>query len=106
MTFYGTSASAAGWVVPKKYIERVGDDGFKTAPVGAGPYKVVSVKPGVEMVLEAFDGYWRKPPSVKRLVMRSMPEETTRAAALKAGEIDIAYLLSGPTADEIRKTPG
>ena len=105
ITFYGTTASGAGWIVPKKYVEKVGDDGFKAAPVGAGPYKVVSFKPGVELVLEAFDGYWRKAPAVKRLVMRSMPEETTRAAALKAGEVDIAYLLTGPTADEIRKTP-
>jgi peptide/nickel transport system substrate-binding protein len=106
ITFYGTTASGAGWIVPRKYVEKVGEDGFKTAPVGAGPYKVVSFKPGVELVLEAFDGYWRKAPSVKRLVMRSMPEETTRAAALKAGEVDVAYLLSGPTADSVRKTSG
>jgi peptide/nickel transport system substrate-binding protein len=86
--------------------EKVGDDGFKAAPVGAGPYKVVSFKPGVELVLEAFDGYWRKVPAVKRLVMRSMPEEATRAAALRTGEVDIAYLLTGPTADSIRKTSG
>ena len=85
MTFYGTTASGAGWIVPKKYVEKVGDDGFKAAPIGAGPYRVVSFKPGVELVLEAFDGYWRKAPSVKRLVMRSMPDESTRAAALKAG---------------------
>jgi peptide/nickel transport system substrate-binding protein len=93
-------------VVPKRYVEQVGDDGFKKAPIGAGPYKVVSFKPGVELVLEAFDGYWRKAPSVKRLVMRSMPEETTRAAALRNGEIDITYLLTGPTAEEVRRTPG
>ena len=106
MTFYGTTASGAGWVVPKKYVEKVGDDGFKKAPIGAGPYKVVSFKPGVEIVMEAFDGYWRKAPSVKRLVMRSITEESTRAAALKTGEIDIAYLLTGPTADDIKRTPG
>jgi peptide/nickel transport system substrate-binding protein len=87
-------------------VEKVGDDGFKRAPVGAGPYKVVSFAPGVELVLEAFDGYWRKTPSVKRLVMRSMTDETTRAAALKKGEVDIAYLLSGPLAEEIKRTPG
>ena len=58
----------------------------------------MSFNPGVELVLEAFDGYWRKAPSIKRLVFRSMPDETTRAAALKSGEVDIAYLLSGPTA--------
>jgi len=106
MLFYGTTASGAGWIVPKKYVEKVGDDGFKRAPIGAGPYRVVSFTPGVELVLEAFDGYWRKAPSVKRLVMRSMAEETTRAAALKHGEVDIAYLLTGPVAEEIRKTPG
>jgi peptide/nickel transport system substrate-binding protein len=106
ITFYGTTASGAGWIVPKKYVEKVGEDGFKAAPIGAGPYKVVSFKPGVELVLEAFDGYWRKAPSIKRLVMRSMPEESTRAAALRAGEVDIAFLLTGPTADSVRKVSG
>src|SRR6266849_6563171 len=47
MTFYGTSATGAAWIVPKKYVEKVGDDGFKKAPVGAGPYRVVSFTPGV-----------------------------------------------------------
>jgi peptide/nickel transport system substrate-binding protein len=106
MTFYGTTASGAGWIVPKKYVEQVGEDGFKRAPIGAGPYKVVSFKPGVELVLEAFDGYWRKPPVVKRLVMRSITEESTRAAALRGGEVDITYLLAGPVAEEIKKSPG
>jgi hypothetical protein len=32
--------------VPKKYVEKVGDDGFKKAPVGAGPYRFVSFNPG------------------------------------------------------------
>ena len=106
MTFYGTSATGAAWIVPKKYVEKVGDDGFKKAPIGAGPYRVVSFTPGVELVMEAFEGYWRKVPSVKRLVFRSMPDETTRAAALKAGDVDIVYLLSGPTAEEVKRTPG
>jgi peptide/nickel transport system substrate-binding protein len=104
MTFYGTTASGAGWVVPKKYVEKVGDAGFLNAPIGAGPYKFVSAKPGVELTLEAFDGYWRKAPSIKRIVMRVLTEEATRAAALHAGEIDIAYLLTGPAAEKVRAT--
>jgi peptide/nickel transport system substrate-binding protein len=104
--FYGTFVSSAGWVVPKKYFERVGEDGFRKAPIGAGPYKFVSFKPGVEVVLEAFEGYWRKPPSIKRIIFRSLPDETSRAAALKSGEVDLAMLLSGPTAQEIKRTPG
>jgi peptide/nickel transport system substrate-binding protein len=104
--FYGTFVASAGWVVPRKYVERVGEEGFRKAPIGAGPYKFVSFNPGVELVLEAFEGYWRKTPSIKRLVFRSLPDETTRAAALKSGEVDVAFLLSGPTAEDIRRTPG
>ena len=106
MTFYGTSATGSGWIVPKAYVEKVGDDGYKKAPIGAGPYRFVSFNPGVELVMEAWEGYWRKVPNVKRLVLRSLPEETTRAAALKKGEIDIAYLLTGPVAEDIQRTPG
>jgi peptide/nickel transport system substrate-binding protein len=103
---YGTSATGAAWIVPKKYVERVGVDGFKKAPIGAGPYKFVSFTAGIELVLEAFPDYWRKAPNVKRLVMRSIPEESTRAAAVRTGEVDLAYLLSAPIADELRRTPG
>jgi peptide/nickel transport system substrate-binding protein len=106
MTFYGTTASAAGIVVPRKYIEEVGDDGFKKHPIGAGPYKFVSTKPGIEVVLEAFPGYWRHMPNVKTLVMRSVPDATTRALMLKTGEADIAFALDGPDADSLRKQPG
>jgi peptide/nickel transport system substrate-binding protein len=105
LTFYAT-ATGAGWIVPKKYVEKVGDDGFKKAPIGAGPYKFVSFTPGVELVFEAFDQYWRKTPSVKHLVFRSIPEESTRLAALKGGEVDIVYSIRGELAEELRSTPG
>jgi peptide/nickel transport system substrate-binding protein len=105
MTFYGTLASGAGWVVPKKYVEQVGGDGFKKHPVGLGPYKFVSHTPGVELVMEAFEGYWRKVPHVKRLVYKSVPEATTRLAMLKRGEVDLAYLLDAPQAEEVRRDP-
>src|SRR6516165_8811839 len=95
MTFYGTTATAAGIVVPKNYLMQIGDDAFKKHPIGAGPYKFVSSKPGVEVVLEADPGYWRRVPSVKTLVMRSIPDTTARALTLKTGEADIAYALDG-----------
>jgi peptide/nickel transport system substrate-binding protein len=105
LTFYATPATGAAWIVPKKYLEQVGDEGFKKQPVGAGPYRFVSHRPGVEVVLEAYDKYWRKAPSVKRLVMKVVPEEPTRLAMLKKGEADIAYLMTGPIAEEIKRTP-
>src|SRR5438034_727344 len=101
MTFYGTTATAAGIVVPKKYMEKVGDEGFRKHPIGAGPYKFVSHMPGVEVVLEAYTGYWRRVPNVKRLIMKSVPEGTTRVAMLKKGEADIAYALDGQEAEDV-----
>ena len=106
MTFYGSPATGAGWIVPKKYVEKVGDEGFKKAPVGAGPYRFVAFTPGVELTLEAFEGYWRKAPTIKRLVFKVVPDEATRLAALKRGEVDVAYSIRGALADELRRTPG
>lgn len=105
ITFYAAT-TGAGWIVPKRYVEKIGDDSFKKAPVGAGPYRFVSFTPGVELVLEAYEGYWRKSASVKRLVLKVIPEEATRLAALKRGEIDIAYSIRGELAQELRQTPG
>jgi peptide/nickel transport system substrate-binding protein len=105
LTFYGTTATAAALVVPKNYLEKVGEDGFKKHPVGLGPYKFVSFTPGVELVLEAFEGYWRKVPNVKRLTIKGIPEGATRLAMLKKGEADLVSALQGPLAEEVKRDP-
>jgi peptide/nickel transport system substrate-binding protein len=106
LTFYATPATGAAWIVPRKYVEKVGEEGFKKHPIGAGPYRFVSFNPGVELVLEAFDGYWRKVPSVKQLTFKAVPDSATRLAMLKRGEVDIAYSTTGPLAEEVRRTAG
>lgn len=105
MTYYGTLATGAAWIVPKKYLGQVGDDGFKKHPIGLGPYKFVSYTPGVELVMEAFAGYWRKTPQVQRLVFKVATDATTRMAMLKKGEVDIAYDLDVPMAEAIKQDP-
>ncbi len=97
--------TAAGLIIPKKYTERVGKDGFKKHPVGLGPYQFVSHKPGVEVVLEAFAGYWRKVPNIKRIIKRGVPEVATRLAMLKKGEAHIAFALSGTAAEGAKRDP-
>ena len=106
MTFYATPATGAAWIVPRAYVQKVGDEGFKKAPIGAGPYRFISFTPGVELVLEAHERYWRKAPSVKRLVFRAVTDDATRVAMLKRGEVDYASNLLGPLAEEVRRTPG
>lgn len=87
LLLYGTTA--ASWVVPKDYYTEVGPDGFKQHPIGAGPYKFVSAGSGTELELEAFEDYWRRSPAAKTLVIKYMPDNSTRFAGLLAGEIDL-----------------
>ncbi len=105
LSFYATPATGAAWVVPKKYLEKVGEEGFKKHPVGLGPYRFVRLTPGVELALEANEQYWRKKPSVKRLVIKGIPDRTTRLAMLKTGEADIAYLMIGVEAETVKADP-
>jgi peptide/nickel transport system substrate-binding protein len=105
LVFYATPATGAAWIVPKKYIEKVGEDGFKRQPVGLGPYRFVRMDPGQEVVLEANDQYWRKKPSIKRVVIKGVPDRTTRLAMLKTGEADIGYLMVGVEAATIKADP-
>jgi ABC-type transport system substrate-binding protein len=69
------------------------------------PCPFVSHTPGVELIMEAFEGYWRKVLHVKRLVFKSVPEATTRLAMLKQGELDVAYLPDAPLAEEVTRDP-
>jgi peptide/nickel transport system substrate-binding protein len=105
LNFYATPATGAAWVVPKKYIEKVGEEGFKKHPVGLGPYRFARLTPGVELVLDANEQYWRKKPSVKRVIIKGIPDRTTRLAMLKTGEADIAYLMIGVEAQTVKDDP-
>src|SRR6266540_3767049 len=105
LVFYANLATGAAWVVPKKYIEQVGEYGFKRQPVGLGAYRFERMEPGVELVLEANERYWRKQPSIKRIVFKGVPERTTRLALLKTGEVDIIYTRVGDEAVAIKTDP-
>ncbi len=102
LQFYATPATGAAWIVPRKYIEKVGEDGFRRQPVGLGPYRVVRQTTGVELVLEANEQYWRKKPSIKTIIIKGVPDRTTRLAMLKTGEADIGYLMVGVEASTIK----
>src|SRR5438477_5784289 len=105
-TLFGTANVAApGWVVPEKYYKQVGADGFKQKPIGAGPYKLLHLEPGVKIELEAFEGYYR-PVHVKHLVMIAVPEAATRVAMLERGEADIVYFVPGELINKVGKLPG
>jgi ABC-type transport system substrate-binding protein len=94
----------AGWIVPAKYYQKVGKDGFVQKPIGAGPYKLVSQEAGNKLEFEAFDGYYR-PVHIKNLTMIAVPEAATRVAMLERGEADIVYLVPGELIERIKNNP-
>ncbi len=100
-----TGSTTVGWIVPKKYVEKVGDTEYKKRPVGCGPYKFVEFVPGVRLVGEAFEEYWRKVPNIKRMEFHFIPEPATRLAMVKRGEMDIATLMQGPFYEDAKKDP-
>ena len=105
LDYFLPGATTIGWVVPKKYIERVGDAGFKKHPIGCGPYKFVEFLTGVRLVGEAFEDYWRKVPQIKRMEFHYIPEPATRVAMLRRGEVDVATLLQGVFYEDVKKDP-
>jgi peptide/nickel transport system substrate-binding protein len=92
----------AGWVVPAKYYQQVGKDGFLQKPIGAGPYKLVSQVPGSKLVFEAFEDYYR-PVHIKRLEMIGVPEAATRLAMLEREEADIIYVITGEMIERAKR---
>ncbi len=98
------NVTGAGWVVPAKYYQQVGPDGFKRKPIGAGPYKMASIEAGVKIHFEAFEHYYR-PVHIKHLTMVAVPEAATRLAMLERGEADIVYGLPGELIDRVKKNP-
>jgi peptide/nickel transport system substrate-binding protein len=82
-------------IVPKNYIEKVGDAGFAAKPVGAGPFRVVKFSRDVSFEVEAVENHYRKTPYVKKFTVLSVPEAGTRMAMLKTGEADMARIFAG-----------
>lgn len=95
LLLYGTPATGIGWIVPKAYYTAVGPDGFKKAPIGAGPYKLVKNDANTTFEFEAFADYWRKSPDTKTIVYRVITDDATRFAALQTGEIDFMNVVQG-----------
>jgi peptide/nickel transport system substrate-binding protein len=77
-------------IVNKKYTESSPNNIINTKPVGTGPYQVIEWNRGEEIKIEKFNGYWGQKPNIQNVTYRFIQENSTRLAALKAGEINLA----------------
>ncbi len=89
-------------IVPKAYVQKVGDQGFNERPLGSGPYKLRTWQRGVAITLDAVSGYWRGPPPFASVVFRAVPDVPTRVADLRAGRADLVRGLTPDDAEALK----
>ena len=99
-------ADIPAYILPKAYYEKVGKDGFEARPIGSGPYKLVEYQRDQRIVLEAYEGYWRGPAKVKRLVFQVTKDPTARAAAIQSGQADLTMNIPVREAERLGALPG
>ena len=94
------------YIMSKDYWEEVGDEGYASAPVGSGPYKMTEWVKDDRMVLEQFEDYYGTQSSVKKATFRPIPSEAGRANALLSGEVDIVPELPPSLMPMLEGQPG
>ena len=104
LLLFGTgNVTGAGWVVPAKYYQQVGPDGFKQKPIGAGPYKLGLARGGREDRDRGLRATTTGRSTSSNFTMVAVPEAATRVAMLERGEADIIYSVPGELIDRVKK---
>ena len=96
-------------IYPKAYREKVGAEGYAKAPVGAGPYKMTKVEPGVSIDFERFEDYWagspKGKPAIKKMSVRFVPDATTEMTELLAGRADWIWNMNPDQFEHVNRMP-
>jgi peptide/nickel transport system substrate-binding protein len=99
----------SGSIVPEHVLAHVRDLGtspFESAPVGSGPYVVERWDRGNRIVLRANTAYFRGPPSIERIEVDFVPDQTVLAVRLRTHELDFSPQLTPLGAMQLATTPG
>ncbi len=113
MHFDSPFATAPNWlsflgsyVVPKDYMQRVGQEGFLAKPIGSGPFKIVDYQLNTRVVLERNDAYWGPKPKMKRVVIEIIKDPSARVAAIQSGAVDMVVNVPVREVTRLGAVPG
>mgnify|MGYP003674112087 CR=1 FL=1 len=82
-------AFLTGYVLPKKYYEEVGAEGFEAKPIGSGPYMVDTFERNAFLRLKANPDYWGGKPAFDTVIFKFVPDATSRVAEIESGAADV-----------------
>lgn len=93
--------------IPTDYYNEVGEDGFRSHPMAAGPFKFVSQELNASVTYERHDDYWdtENRPNFQNLVFEIIPDESSRVAGIQTGALDVAAGLSPLAAQPLEGEP-
>ncbi|MBI4277085.1 MAG: hypothetical protein HY660_01410 [Armatimonadetes bacterium] len=91
-----------GWILPPRYLQDRGEEGFAARPVGTGPYRFKEAMRGDRIVWEANDRYFLGRTKIRTVIWRTIPEASTRVAALLAGEVDLVWEVPPTMVDQVK----
>jgi peptide/nickel transport system substrate-binding protein len=96
-------SAANASIVPAAYHQEVGLETFQTRPIGTGPFRMTEHVPDSHMRFEVHADYWGGRAAANRVVVRSIPEVSTRVAALLNNEVDLILDLPPDQVDVIER---
>jgi peptide/nickel transport system substrate-binding protein len=80
----------------KKVLENqvnndMGNAWLTTNAAGSGPFKLDDWRAKDALIMSRFDGYWRTPAKLRRVILRHMTESQSMRLMIEKGDIDVAY---------------
>lgn len=94
-----------GNIVPKKYMEEIGEEQFAIKPIGSGPYKFENWISGTEIKMTKNEEYWGTKAKTQNLVFKIIPEASNRVIELETGGVDGAFEIAGTDVARINELP-
>ena len=105
-TLFKWMAFLTAYVLPQKYYEEVGAEGFEAAPVGSGPYMVDQFERNSFVRLKRFDKYWGPQPQFETVIFKFVTDASSRVAEVESGSSDITIEIPYEEYDRLRAKEG
>jgi peptide/nickel transport system substrate-binding protein len=107
MNWLGPEAPTA--ILPEHLLAHEPDlqkSAYAAAPLASGPYRIVRWQHGDRVTFTANPTWYGGTPAIKTIVVRFIPDSTTRLTELRTHEIDAELDTSAQTAAQARAIPG
>ncbi|MGA2793348.1 MAG: ABC transporter substrate-binding protein [Roseiarcus sp.] len=105
-TLFKWMAFLTGYVLPKAYYAKVGAEGFEAAPIGTGPYMVEKYERNAFVRLKANPTYWGGKPAFETVVIKFVPDASSRVAEIEAGKSQVTFDIPYEEYDRLKASKG